>query len=142
MPNKGFIPSDATFIRQIQQNLTEGRYAIGDTGFPIIKELVQNADNAGSKLLHIGICEPMPGVEHALLQSPGMYVINDGAFDKNDAANIRRFGESTKSMGTGKIGKCGLGLKCIFHLCEAFFFGQTSDDLNSKYVADVLNPWT
>ena len=129
MSNKGFIPSAATFIRQVRQNLSEGRYSIGDTGFPIIKELVQNADDAGATQLHIGICEPMPGARHPLLQSPGMYVINDGEFDRTDSANIRRFGENTKSMDAAKIGKFGLGLKSIFHLCEAFFFfGPVTSD--------------
>ncbi|MDB4671438.1 hypothetical protein OAF34_04820, partial [Pirellulaceae bacterium] len=143
MSNKGFIPSAATFIRQIRQNLSEGRYAIGETGFPIIKELVQNADDAGAAVLHIGICEPLAGAEHPLLQSPGMYVINDGKFDRNDSANIRRFGENTKSMDAAKIGKFGLGLKSIFHLCEAFFFfGQVTVEGNKKYIADVLNPWS
>ena len=143
MAHKGFIPSAATFIRQIRQNLSEGRYTIGETGIPIIKELVQNADDAGSENLHIGICDPPPGASHPLLQSPGMYVINDGKFERNDGANIRRFGENTKSMDAAKIGKFGLGLKSIFHLCEAFFFfGQTSDGESTKYVADVLNPWS
>ncbi|MCM2372089.1 sacsin N-terminal ATP-binding-like domain-containing protein [Aporhodopirellula aestuarii] len=143
MANKGFIPSAAAFIRQIRQNLSEGRYAIGETGFPLIKELVQNADDAGAKNLHIGICDPPAGAAHPLLQSPGMFVINDGKFERNDGANIRRFGENTKSMDAAKIGKFGLGLKSIFHLCEAFFFfGQASDGESTKYVADVLNPWS
>jgi hypothetical protein len=143
MSNKGFIPSAATFIRQVRQNLSEGRYSIGDTGFPIIKELVQNADDAGATQLHIGICEPMPGARHPLLQSPGMYVINDGEFDRTDSANIRRFGENTKSMDAAKIGKFGLGLKSIFHLCEAFFFfGPVTSDGKTEYVADILNPWS
>ncbi|QDT22024.1 hypothetical protein HG66A1_38300 [Gimesia chilikensis] len=62
MSNKGFIPSAATFIRQIRQNLSEGRYSIGDTGFPIIKELVQNADDAGATRLGLcGDCGSMAG---------------------------------------------------------------------------------
>ncbi|WP_278471762.1 sacsin N-terminal ATP-binding-like domain-containing protein [Gimesia maris] len=143
MSHKGFIPSAATFIRQIRQNLSEGRYAIGHSGFPIIKELVQNADDATATTLHIGISQPPTGLEHPLLQSPGMFVINDGTFQKSDAANIRRFGENTKSMDAAKIGKFGLGLKSIFHLCEAFFFfGQVSQGSAANFLADVLNPWS
>jgi hypothetical protein len=72
-----------------------------------------------------------------------MFVINDGKFEKNDAANIRRFGENTKSMDAAKIGKFGLGLKSIFHLCEAFFFfGPTTTDGDAEFIADVLNPWS
>jgi hypothetical protein len=143
MTNKGFIPSSATFIRQIRQNLTEGRYSIGDTGFSIFKELVQNADDAVAKVMHIGMCEALPGAEHPLFKSPGMFVINDGKFERHDAANIRRFGENTKAIDAAKIGKFGLGLKSIFHLCEAFFFlGPAKPDDDSQYVSDVLNPWS
>jgi len=148
MANKGFISSPAAFIRQIRQNLSEGRYSYGDSGFAIIKELVQNADDAGdndkgASVVHIGICDPIPGAEHPLLQSPGMYVINDGEFEKHDAANIRRFGENTKAMDVAKIGKFGLGLKSIFHLCEAFFFvGPNGRGNDARYIFDVLNPWS
>ena len=45
MTHKGFIAWTAMFIRQIQQNLSKDG-TLGDSGFSIIKELVQNADDA------------------------------------------------------------------------------------------------
>ncbi len=143
MTHKGFIPSAATFIRQIRQNLSEGRYALGDSGFSITKELVQNADDADATVLRIGIAEPFAEAQHPLLRSPGMFVINDGKFERHDGDNIRRFGENTKAMDASKIGKFGLGLKSIFHLCEAFFFLACPDRAEGVLRhADVLNPWS
>ena len=146
MSNKGFISSATSFIRQIKQNLSEGRYALDNSGFAILKELVQNADDAGehgASVIHIGIRDPIPKAEHPLLRSPGMFVINDGAFEKHDAENIHRFGENTKAIDVAKIGKFGLGLKSIFHLCEAFFFfWPIQEEGRTRYRADILNPWS
>lgn len=141
MANKGFIPSAATFIRQIRQNLSEGRYTLGESGFSIVKELVQNSDDAGAKTMVIGLSDPLKDSKHPLLRSPGLFVINDGRFERHDGDNIRRFGENTKAIDAAKIGKFGLGLKSIFHLCEAFFFLASAGG-NHVSVADVLNPWS
>ena len=97
-----------TDIGRIGPMLMADRY---DNRTHFIFELLQNADDAGASIIHIGIRDPIPGAEHPLLQSPGMFVINDGEFEKHDALNIRRFGENTKSMDAAKIGKFGLGLK-------------------------------
>ncbi len=143
MANKGFISSPEAFIRQIRQNLTEGRYTLGNDGFSIVKELVQNADDAGATKLHIGVHDNLSGSDHPLLRSPGLFVVNDGPFEPHDADNLRRFGINTKALDSAKIGKFGLGLKSIFHLCEAFFFlGQAGSGPSARLIADVLNPWS
>ena len=49
------------------------------------------------------------------------------------------FGLSSKAEDSDTIGKFGLGMKSVFHLCEAFFFRATSNGYRCK---EVLNPWS
>ena len=65
------------YVNQIAINLRD-RYR---SGFPILKELVQNADDAGAKCLAFGY-HAGHGVaaDHMLLQGPALWVLNDGRF--------------------------------------------------------------
>lgn len=144
--SRGFVSSPTAFIRQIRTNLEEGRYERDSTGASILKELLQNADDAGkngAKFLYIGLSNGLPNAKHPLLRSPALYIINDGPFEPHDEQNIRRFGENSKSLDTGKIGKFGLGLKSLFHLCEAFFYFFTIEKEGKPSLRrGFLNPWS
>ncbi|MBI1924752.1 hypothetical protein HYR99_10915 [Candidatus Poribacteria bacterium] len=130
---KGFIPDTLALINLIQDNLQD-RYR---KGFPIIKELIQNAEDAKATCLHIGWTQGFPEIDHPLLQGPALFVLNDGEFKDKDAKAIRKFGISYKGNEQSVIGKFGLGLKSIFHWCEAFFYlGSTIETL------EILNPWS
>ena len=91
MASYGF---SADHINLIADNLRD-RYK---NGFPIIKELIQNADDAKAKKLVFGL---HPGfkdhVKHALLQGPGLWVFNDGKFKSEDQKAIRSFGLNSKA---------------------------------------------
>jgi hypothetical protein len=90
--------------------------------FSILKELIQNADDARARRIRFGIFPGLPGSPNILLQGPGMVVVNDGPFSYSDFLAIRRFGLSNKASDRATIGKFGLGMKSVFHLCEAIFF--------------------
>lgn len=100
-------------VNLIADNLRD-RYK---SGFPILKELIQNADDAKAKRLVFGM---HPGfgehASHPLLQGPGLWVFNDGEFKKDDERAIRSFGLNSKAGESGAIGKFGLGMKSVFHL--------------------------
>lgn len=132
MASYGF---SADHINLIADNLRD-RYK---NGFPIIKELIQNADDAKAKKLVFGL---HPGfkdhVKHALLQGPGLWVFNDGKFKSEDQKAIRSFGLNSKAGDSGSIGKFGLGMKSVFHLCEAFFYIAFDGEKN---IDVLLNPW-
>src|SRR6056297_2096439 len=56
----------------------------------IIKELIQNSDDAKSSMLHIGWIPNAPPNTHPLLNSPAIVVLNNGEFLPNDAKAICR----------------------------------------------------
>lgn len=124
------------YINQIAINLSD-RYK---SGFPILKELVQNADDAGARSLAFGF-HPGHGdsADHMLLKGPALWVLNDGKFKALDRKAIRSFGINAKAGDSGVIGKFGLGMKSVFHLCESFFYLASCE--GGALIWDFLNPW-
>ena len=111
----------------------------------ILKEMLQNADDADAKSVVVGWTPGLGGsASHQLLQGPALFVINDGKFTAEDAHAICRFGQNYKYGEKAVIGKFGLGLKSVFHLCEAFFYlssaapGQADDD---GLFNNLASPW-
>lgn len=108
--------SPTAVVNQIKSNLQD-RY---EPGYPILKELLQNADDARSRRFKLDVCSGWSGADNPLLQGPGLLVINDGTFCDKDRQGILSFGESVKATDRATIGKFGLGQKAVFHLCDAF----------------------
>ena len=122
-------------INLIAANLRD-RYK---SGFPILKELIQNADDAKAGGLVFGYHRGFAGhSSHPLLQGPALWVLNDGEFTDRDKLAIQSFGLNSKAGESGAIGKFGLGMKSVFHLCEAFFY-VAFDGIRPHGV--ILNPW-
>jgi len=111
-------------------------------GFPVLKELVQNAEDAKATCLDYGWIEGIPNATHPLLRSPALFMLDNGEFTNKNAESIRYIlGGSSKPNQQDSIGKFGLGLKSVFHLCEAFFY-IAPDPKNSDYPrCDIFNPW-
>lgn len=128
----GFEHSSLEHIQQIRNDLRD-RYR---EGFPILKELLQNADDAEASRLHLGWFSGFPHIAHPLLKGPALFVVNDGKFKSVDQDGIRRIGISAKASDRAAIGKFGLGLKSVFHVCEAFFYLWSEPD-----TFKILNPW-
>ena len=103
-------------VSLIKRNLQD-RY---ESGYPILKELLQNADDACSRRFRLDACSGWPGAGNPLLRGPGLLVINDGRFNEDDRRGILWFGDSVKATDRVAIGKFGLGQKAVFHLCDAF----------------------
>ena len=134
----GYEQSIASQINQLRDVLQ--RYH----GFAVIRELLQNADDAGASRLDIGWVRSLAGAKHVLLSGgPACFVLNDGKFTASNARSIAQLGLSDKAGEHGRIGKFGLGLKSIHHLGEVYFYLSSSTFNGGTYKPnDVQNPWT
>ena len=127
----GYITS---YVNLIADNLRD-RY---ENGFPILKELIQNADDAKARTLIFGRHVGFPNASHPLLQGSGLWFFNDGEFKRRDAHDLRSFGITSKAGDTSVIGKFGLGMKSVFHLCEALFYVAWDGEVLHR---EGLTPW-
>jgi len=110
-------------INHIRQNLKD-RYK---SGFPILKELIQNADDAYASKIDLVFSQGIPDAVNPLLRGPALVIVNDGTFDENNALAMNSISLSSKIGNSNAVGRYGLGLKSVFHLCEAFFFLSSID---------------
>jgi hypothetical protein len=125
-------PPRAIF-RQIQANLKD-RYS---SGYPVLKELIQNAEDAKAGTIRFVAHEGWSDADNPLLRVPGLLVSNDGSFSERDGRGILSFADSAKGDDSGTIGRFGFGQKAVFHLCDAFIvhaFGH------SMAFSEVVNP--
>ncbi|WLT40561.1 hypothetical protein NON20_25830 (plasmid) [Synechocystis sp. B12] len=135
----GFSYPPGAIVNQIQTLLGE-RYK---EGFPIIKEVLQNANDGGATRLDIGVT---PGFKdnslHPQLRQPALFFVNNGSFRDEDSQAIGWIGVDFNAGDSSKIGKFGLGQKSIFHFCEAFFYVAFSEHLSKESASyRFLTPW-
>lgn len=89
----GFTPySHRDFIKQLRQLLKDGYTWDGD-GFSILKELIQNSNDAGATQLDLGWVSAAGECDaHPLLGGAALFAVNDGPFQSSDTRNITRLG--------------------------------------------------
>ena len=93
-------------------------------GLTIIKELLQNADDAGATELNIIYDSRnhksnellFPGMAKA--HGPALIVHNDQTFTKKDFENITKLAGATKRDEPLKIGKFGVGFCSVYHITD------------------------
>ena len=95
------IKTNPTAIIGQIRNLLRDDYG---PGFPILKELVQNADDAKASSLDLAFVGGLAAARHPLLIGPAVVVINDGKFDGGDEEKIALMGEGNKSDEISAIG--------------------------------------
>jgi hypothetical protein len=126
-------------LQELKNNLVD-RYPRDS----IFKELLQNADDAKATRLELGWSAGFRNADNLLLRGPGLFSVNNGPFKKEDEQAIRSFGLNYKAADRTTIGRFGLGLKSVFHLCEAFFFlASTENSLECRLgtIGGIVNPW-
>jgi hypothetical protein len=125
-------PPRAIF-RQIQANLGD-RYR---SGFPVLKELIQNAEDAEATVIRFVSHPGWAAAENPLLRVPGFVVTNDGRFEAKDARGILSFADTAKGDEAAAIGRFGFGQKAVFHLCDAFVAHSVGHEVR---FSAVVNP--
>ncbi|WP_328986261.1 sacsin N-terminal ATP-binding-like domain-containing protein [Thiorhodovibrio winogradskyi] len=132
----GFIQNPLGDIQRLRNDLGD-RYK---RGFPVLKELIQNADDAEATHVVFALIPGLSKSKHPLLQGDALCVINNGRFEAKHDWGIRNYGLSNKVADRAAIGKFGLGMKSVFHFCEAFFFlGYIAE---RGRIARIVNPWS
>ncbi|XP_034418006.1 sacsin [Cyclopterus lumpus] len=111
----------------------------------ILKELIQNADDAEATEIHFVWDKRQHGKEKTFgkkwnhLQGPALCVFNNKVFSDTDLAGIQQLGEGGKHNSPGKIGKYGVGFNSVYHLtdCPSILTGDDIlciSDPNQKYI--------
>ena len=125
-------------VKAIQTLLADIYKDAGD-GRTLVRELVQNADDAGAgRLLFVVVEQGWENAENGLLRGPGLLVVNNGPFPARDRDALHQALGGSKADDTGKVGRFGIGLKSVFHICEAIVYvGAEAGTLRPG----ALNPW-
>ena len=134
----GIVRDPLDEIKAIRALLADVYKDAGD-GRTLFRELVQNADDAGARRLTIMVLESgWRDANNSLLRGPALLVANDGPFPTKDRDALHRAIGGSKEGDVDKIGTFGIGLKSVFHICEAFLYIGAAQ---SEWRPGVLNPW-
>lgn len=113
-------------IREVLLNYPEGT--------TVLKELIQNADDAGATKVCLCLDRRSHGTRSLLsdklaqCQGPALLAFNDAVFTEEDFVSISRIGGSSKHGQAWKTGRFGVGFNSVYHLTDLPSF------LSGKYV--------
>ena len=119
----------------------------------LLKELLQNADDAKATKMHIILDKRFHGTRSVLseewqdLQGPALLVWNDSVFSENDLKGIQELGLGSKRSEAESIGQYGIGFNVVYHITDCPSFVTNDETLcvldpHCHYVpgADTLKP--
>ena len=101
----------------------------------VLKELLQNADDAKATKMYVILDKRTHGTESVLsekwrkLQGPSMLVWNDSVFSEKDIRGIQELGLGSKRSEAESIGQYGIGFNSVYHLTDCPSFVSNGDTL-------------
>ncbi len=127
------------YIRYLRNNLLDS-YKYGD-GFTVFKELIQNASDAEADTLKVYVLDSLKNAKCTeALRTPAIVVYDHGKFTKDNKAGILKIASDNKTSESTKIGRYGLGMKSIFHICDFFIYAANTKEFKYERVFPV-NYW-
>ena len=87
-----------------------------------IQELIQNADDAGAKVVRFYIdgrqhpSDKLHDPDLAEYQGPALIAANDAVFTEKDWEGIQRLQDSIKAEDPFNVGKFGIGFNAVYHI--------------------------
>ena len=127
------------YIRYLKNNLLDS-YKYGD-GFTVFKELIQNASDAEADTLKVYVIDSLKNAKCTeALRTPAIVVYDHGKFTKANKTGILKIASDNKTSESTKIGRYGLGMKSIFHICDFFIYAANTKDFPYESVFPV-NYW-
>ena len=115
--------------RRIKNILRE--YPFDEENATLLKELIQNADDAKANKMCVILDKRIHGRESVLsehwsdLQGPALLVWNDAEFTDSDLKGIQQLGLGSKQDDSESIGQFGIGFNVVYHItdCPSFITG-------------------
>ena len=106
-----------------------------------LKEILQNADDAGATKLYITLDKRNHNIEKVIskqweeLQGPALLIWNDSVFSDEDLIGIQKIGLGSKGNDAGKIGQYGIGFNVVYHFtdCPSFICNDRLCILDPHY---------
>lgn len=93
-------------------------------GLGLIKELIQNADDAGARTVQITLdwrvhtVSDLPEPEMERFLGPSLLLFNDAVFNERDFDAIQAIGRGSKKTALTKAGRFGLGFNSVYHITD------------------------
>ena len=119
-------------------------------GYPldigIMKELIQNADDAGASEIHFVKdfrhlkCENIFDPSFADFQGPSLCVYNDSSFSQMDLVGIQKLGTGSKTEDPAKTGQYGVGFNVVYNLTDLPSFLTKGPDLEGGETLCLFDP--
>jgi len=117
-------------------------------GLAVLKELIQNADDAGAKEIHFVYDERQNSHARTILldkdlQGPALWTYNDAVFTEKDFESIVKLSGASKEFITDKVGRFGLGFNVVYNLTDVpMFISSTAIaifDPHTRHLGQLIN---
>ena len=109
----------------------------------VLKEMLQNADDAGATQLHL-INDERKLQDRLVfddswkpLQGPALCVYNNKPFTNDDLKGIQKLGKGSKGEDATKTGQYGIGFNCVYHLTDV---PSLLTSVNGEQVLCIFDP--
>lgn len=114
----------------------------------ILKEIIQNAEDAGATEVHFIHDPRQHGTTRVLseqwkdLQGPALCIYNDCPFTEKDFEGIQKLGIGSKTGSPEKTGKYGIGFNAVYHVTDCPSFITNAETLcvldpHARYAPDA-----